>query len=123
MRHLVCGRVAWPTLAWPCGMPTCSPEAMTDHSPGMYFISTGVDPGFDGWDECFKPQLWTQAFDAIGIDPAWYAHRERSPQEVFPWNHLHGGAPNDYLLRQYDDVFTKINVTKPSSTPAMALAT
>ena len=78
---------------------------------------------FDGWDECFKPQIWDRAFDATGIDPAWYAHRERSPQEVFPWNHLHGGAPNDYLLRQYDDVFTQIKVTKPSATPAMALAT
>lgn len=68
---------------------------------------------FDGWDECFKADIWQRAFDATGIDPAWYAHRERSPDEVFPWTHLHGGAPDDYLLRQYDDVFTQIKVPKP----------
>ncbi len=68
---------------------------------------------FDGWDECFQNEIWTRAFDITGIDPAWYAHRERSPLEVFPWSHLHGGPPNDYLLRQYDDVFAHIGVTKP----------
>lgn len=70
---------------------------------------------FDGWDECFKPDLWQRAFDSTGIDPAWYAHRERAPDEVFPWAHLHGGAPNDYLLRQYDDVFTQIKMPKPAA--------
>ena len=68
---------------------------------------------FDGWDECFQPRLWNEAFDAVGIDPAWYAHRERPADEVFPWSHLHGGAPDDYLLRQYDDVYTQIRTPKP----------
>jgi len=68
---------------------------------------------FDGWDECFNPLLWRDAFDATGVDPDWYAHRERSPREVFPWRHLHGGPPDDYLARQYDDVFTQINAPKP----------
>ena len=68
---------------------------------------------FDGWDECFKDELWQEAFDATGIDPAWYAHRERPRDEVFPWSHLDGGPPTDYLARQYDDVFTQIGVKKP----------
>lgn len=68
---------------------------------------------FDGWDECFNPELWRDAFDATGIDPDWYAHRERAMDEVFPWMHLHGGAPDEYLQRQYDDVFTQINMPKP----------
>jgi len=69
---------------------------------------------FDGWDECFKPELWRDAFDATGIDPDWYAHRERSADEVFPWAHLHGGAPDEYLQRQYDETFTQIGVPKPA---------
>lgn len=69
---------------------------------------------FDGWDECFQPRIWTEAFDAVGIDPAWYAHRERAPDEVFPWSHLQSGAPADYLQRQYDDFFTQIGVEKPT---------
>jgi len=68
---------------------------------------------FDGWDECFKADLWQRTFDAAGVDPAWYAHRERNPLEVFPWSHLHGGPADDYLARQYEDVFTQIGVTRP----------
>ena len=68
---------------------------------------------FDGWDECFDAGIWKRAFDATGIDPAWYAHRERPQDEVFPWAHLHSGPPDDYLARQYDDVFVKIDTPKP----------
>ena len=67
---------------------------------------------FVGWDECFKPDLWTRAFEATGVNPAFYAQRERPESEVFPWTHLHGGAPDDYLARQYDDVFVQIGVTR-----------
>lgn len=74
---------------------------------------------FDGWDEQFQPRIWREAFDQTGIDPAWYAHRERPPFEVFPWAHLHGGPPDDYLLRQYDDVFAQIGTKKPSSGVAL----
>ncbi len=77
---------------------------------------------FDGWDECFNVNHWRKAFDATGIDPAWYAHRERAPDEIFPWNHLHGGAPTDYLLRQYDEVFTHINIPKPKAVQHAAAA-
>ncbi len=67
---------------------------------------------FDGWDECFKNEIWQRAFDATGIDPSFYAHRERSPLETFPWAHLHGGAGDEYLARQYQDVFTQIGTSR-----------
>jgi len=70
---------------------------------------------FDGWDECFKASIWNEAFDTVGIDPAWYAHRERSETEVFPWVHLNGGPPDDYLLRQYDDTFVQVGAKKPAA--------
>jgi radical SAM superfamily enzyme YgiQ (UPF0313 family) len=70
---------------------------------------------FDSWDECFKPDLWQQAFEATGIDPTWYAHRERASDEVLPWTHLRSGASNEYLRRQYEDLLTKIGVAGPSS--------
>ena len=69
---------------------------------------------FDGWSECFKPDLWRQAFDATGIDPAWYAHRARSRDETLPWVHLHSGPPRDYLLRQYDDFLRRIGARAPT---------
>lgn len=69
---------------------------------------------FDGWDECFKAGIWRAAFQATGIDPAFYAHRERSTDEVLPWTHLHGGAPDDYLKRQYADALTQLKVRQPT---------
>ena len=75
---------------------------------------------FDGWDECFKPELWQRAFEVCGIDPDWYAHRERSEDEVFPWDHLRGGAPVEYLRRQYEDVFVKIGMDQPQQSLALA---
>ncbi len=69
----------------------------------------------DGWDECFNPSIWRRAFEETGIDPDWYAHRERRPDEVFPWSHLHGGAPTEYLQHQYDDVFVKIGSPAPGT--------
>jgi len=78
------------------------------------------DARFDGWDECFNSQIWVEAFYATGIDPDWYAHRERPYDEIFPWSHLHGGAPDEYLARQYDDVFVKINAPRQTSTAVPA---
>ncbi len=62
---------------------------------------------FDGWDECFDYALWRRAFDETGLNPDWYAHRERPYDEVLPWDHIHSGPSRDYLERQYDDVFEK----------------
>ncbi len=67
---------------------------------------------FDGWDECFEAQRWRNAFETEGIDPGWYAHRERSYEEVLPWTHLRGGAPLDYLARQSDDMFTQLGIAR-----------
>lgn len=75
---------------------------------------------FDGWDEAFDADIWTRSFDACGVDPAFYAHRERRADETMPWDHLAGGAPQEYLRRQYDDVFTQIGVAAPKAQPVPA---
>jgi radical SAM family uncharacterized protein len=69
---------------------------------------------FDGWDECFHYDLWRRAFDATGIDPDWYAHRERPYGEVLPWDHIQSGPRRDYLVGQYDDVFVKTHQPPPA---------
>ena len=33
---------------------------------------------FDAWREHFRLDLWLEAFDRAGLDPAFYTHRERS---------------------------------------------
>lgn len=63
---------------------------------------------FDGWDECFDPRIWRRAFEETGIDPDWYAHRERAADEVLPFTHLSGSSRQAYLRNQYEDVFVKL---------------
>lgn len=68
---------------------------------------------FDGWDERFDARHWSAAFEDCGLDPDFYAHRERSFEEALPWGHIHGGPSTSYLEHQYEDVFTQIGVQRP----------
>ncbi|MBI4582302.1 MAG: TIGR03960 family B12-binding radical SAM protein [Planctomycetes bacterium] len=66
----------------------------------------------DGWDEAFNYDTWLRAFEQTGVDPAFYAHRERDYAEILPWDHLAGGGRREYLEGQYDDVFIKLAVPR-----------
>jgi hypothetical protein len=68
----------------------------------------------DGWDEAFNPDIWQRAFEKTGLDPAFYAHRERSCDEVLPWDHFGNKLSRDFLGKQYEDVFVKVNAPKPA---------
>ena len=56
---------------------------------------------FDGWSECFNFDFWQQAFDECGLDPAWYASRQRSLEEPLPWSHIDTGITLDFLRQEY----------------------
>jgi len=55
---------------------------------------------FDAWDECFRHDLYLDAFRQGGLDPAFYAHRPRGENEVLSWDHL-AGQDRDQLYRRY----------------------
>ena len=55
---------------------------------------------FDGWTETFSWPLWNEAFKAEGVDPAFYASRERSPDESLPWDHIDPGVSREFLARE-----------------------
>ena len=42
----------------------------------------------DGWNEYFMYDKWLEAFKDCGIDPAFYANRSRSLDEIMPWDHM-----------------------------------
>ncbi len=58
---------------------------------------------FDAWDECFDDSRWAHAFEATGVDPAFYAHRTRSFDEILPWDFIEGGVPRSQLQSQCED--------------------
>jgi hypothetical protein len=55
---------------------------------------------FDGWRENFQFGFWMKAFQEAGMDPYFYAHRERSDEEVFPWDHLDSGVERKFLMSE-----------------------
>jgi hypothetical protein len=57
---------------------------------------------FDAWSDRFQPGAWHAAFEETKIDPAFYTARERSADEIFPWDHINVGVRKDYLRREYE---------------------
>lgn len=62
----------------------------------------------DAWEERFNYDLWQRAFDQTGIDPAFYAHRERPMTEVLPWDHIRNSRDREYLASQYQDLLMQL---------------
>jgi hypothetical protein len=55
---------------------------------------------FDGWDDQFDFSKWMEAFEECGIDPAFYANRRRSFDEILPWDHLDYGVSKKFLIKE-----------------------
>lgn len=64
-------------------------------------LEKAVDLGcrFDGWRDHFDFERWLAAFEACGIDPAWYL-REREESEILPWDHIDCGSPKAFFLEE-----------------------
>ena len=56
---------------------------------------------FDAWDEHFNHQNWLDAFAKSGLEPAFYAQRERPLDELLPWAHIDVGVTSAFLKREY----------------------
>ncbi|QOJ15527.1 MAG: TIGR03960 family B12-binding radical SAM protein [Planctomycetia bacterium] len=68
---------------------------------------------FDGWDETFRYSIWRDAYAATGVDPDFYAHRERRFDELLPWDHIGLHMRRGFLEEGYDDLYATIGVAKP----------
>jgi hypothetical protein len=56
---------------------------------------------FDGWDEHFRAEAWWTAMDEAGLDPAFYTHRQRAIDEIFPWDHIDVAVRKKFLAQDY----------------------
>jgi radical SAM family uncharacterized protein len=56
---------------------------------------------FDAWSEHFNYQAWIAAFEEVGLDPAFYTHRQRPLDEVFPWEHISTTVTKKFLTQDY----------------------
>lgn len=55
---------------------------------------------FDGWSEYFNFEIWKQAMEDCGVDGDFYAYRERSYDEVLPWDFVDVGVTKEFLIRE-----------------------
>ncbi|MGH3757294.1 TIGR03960 family B12-binding radical SAM protein [Actinophytocola sp.] len=62
---------------------------------------------FDGWSEHFSYERWTSAaaaeLEPLGVSLAWFTTRERTEDEVLPWDHLDSGLDKTWLWEDWQD--------------------
>ncbi|MFT4142849.1 MAG: TIGR03960 family B12-binding radical SAM protein [Mobilitalea sp.] len=56
---------------------------------------------YDSWGEYFDYDKWMKAFEDNGIEIEFYNCRERSEDEIFPWDFIDVGVTKKFLYREY----------------------
>ncbi|MEZ4539507.1 MAG: TIGR03960 family B12-binding radical SAM protein [Chloroflexota bacterium] len=56
---------------------------------------------FDAWYDHFRQDAWYEAMAEEGLDPAFYTHRRRPIDEVFPWEHIDVAVTRRFLTGDY----------------------
>ena len=56
---------------------------------------------FDAWQDQRRLDAWDSAFKEHDLDPAFYTHRPRRSDEVFPWEHISDAVRKKYLYSEY----------------------
>lgn len=89
------------------------------HEPDMSFIEAVLSRGdkrlgkvleevwrqggrLDSWSEFFSMERWMRAFETYGIDPDYYAVRERDFSEILPWDFVDVGVRRSFLQKERD---------------------
>ncbi len=57
---------------------------------------------FPAWTEFFDNRIWEEAFAECGIDVRFYTTRERTKDELFPWDFIDTGVTKDFLWKEWE---------------------
>lgn len=55
---------------------------------------------FDGWSEYFDFKLWMEAFDECKVESDFYIYRDRSYDEILPWDFIDIGVHKEFLIEE-----------------------
>lgn len=66
---------------------------------------------FDGWSEYFKMDIWNEAMAECNLDPDFYVYRDRTYEEILPWDFIDIGVNRKYLERENEKA-KKAELTK-----------
>ncbi len=70
-------------------------------------LARRADFAFDAWDEYFDFDKWMEIFAEAGIDTAFYANRQKSTDEVLPWDVIDVGVTKDFLIREKNRAYAE----------------
>ena len=56
---------------------------------------------YDAWSEYFKNDVWIDTIEECGLTADFYTTRERSLEEIFPWDFIDAGITKDFLKREW----------------------
>lgn len=56
---------------------------------------------FDAWSEYYRNDVWLNAFAECGVSIDFYTTRERTLDEIFPWDFIQCGVTKEFLKREW----------------------
>ena len=57
---------------------------------------------FDAWGEYYKHDVWVSCFEECGLSMDFYTTRERSLDELFPWDFIDCGVTKAFLQKEWE---------------------
>ncbi len=57
---------------------------------------------YDAWGECYQHKRWLDTIEECGLSVDFYTHRERSLDEILPWDFIDCGVTKEYLKREWE---------------------
>ena len=57
---------------------------------------------YDAWGEYYDNSKWLETMAEYGLTPDFYAHRERSTDELLPWDFIDCGVSKEFLIREWE---------------------
>lgn len=57
---------------------------------------------YDSWSEHFHNEIWMKAFETCGVDIDFYTVRDRSLDELLPWDFIDAGVTKEFLIRELE---------------------
>lgn len=57
---------------------------------------------FDAWSESFDYNIWKEAFSETNTDIDFYTLRERSTEEILPWDFIDAGVTKKFLIHEWE---------------------
>ena len=57
---------------------------------------------YDAWSESFDYNIWKESFAETNTDIDFYTLRERSTDEILPWDFIDAGVTKKFLIREWE---------------------